>query len=86
MTALCYGTTDADGRVKAWTTVNRDTYDLKTETSTYTLVFSVADYYDRLQVEHFFPIVEVTFNVKAGEKYHVPLLLNPYSYSTYRGS
>ena len=34
----------------------------------------------------FFPEVEVAFFVKAGEHYHVPLLLSPYSYSTYRGS
>ena len=34
----------------------------------------------------FFPEVVVTFAVRAGEHYHVPLLLNPFGYSVYRGS
>jgi 5-hydroxyisourate hydrolase len=34
----------------------------------------------------FFPEVELTFLVKEGEHFHVPLLLSPYSYTTYRGS
>ncbi|RDL37685.1 5-hydroxyisourate hydrolase [Venustampulla echinocandica] len=34
----------------------------------------------------FFPKVELTFLVKPGEHFHVPLLLGPYSYTTYRGS
>jgi len=37
--------------------------------------------------EHtFFPVVELTFLVKEGEHFHVPLLLGPYSFTTYRGS
>lgn len=34
----------------------------------------------------FFPEVTVTFAVRAGEHYHVPLLLSPFGYSVYRGS
>jgi 5-hydroxyisourate hydrolase len=34
----------------------------------------------------FFPEVAITFAVKPGEHYHVPLLLNPFGYSVYRGS
>ncbi|CBG68980.1 hydroxyisourate hydrolase [Streptomyces sp. LBUM 1478] len=34
----------------------------------------------------FFPEVAITFAVTAGEHYHVPLLLNPFGYSVYRGS
>jgi len=34
----------------------------------------------------FFPVVELTFLVKEGEHFHVPLLLGPYSFTTYRGS
>ncbi|MET7517335.1 hydroxyisourate hydrolase [Streptomyces sp. NPDC005480] len=34
----------------------------------------------------FFPEVAITFTVKPGEHYHVPLLLNPFGYSVYRGS
>lgn len=36
--------------------------------------------------EVFFPEVEITFAVRPGEHYHVPLLLNPFGYSVYRGS
>ncbi|MFD9394220.1 hydroxyisourate hydrolase [Streptomyces sp. NPDC060000] len=36
--------------------------------------------------EVFFPEVAITFAVRAGEHYHVPLLLNPFGYSVYRGS
>jgi len=34
----------------------------------------------------FWPVVELTFFVKEGEHFHVPLLIGPYSYTTYRGS
>lgn len=34
----------------------------------------------------FFPEVAITFAIKPGEHYHVPLLLNPFGYSVYRGS
>ncbi|WP_326784750.1 hydroxyisourate hydrolase [Streptomyces sp. NBC_00151] len=36
--------------------------------------------------ETFFPEVTITFAVRPGEHYHVPLLLNPFGYSVYRGS
>ena len=49
----------------------------------YTLRFDVAAY----QPGGFYPEVTVTFTVAEGEDhYHVPLLLSPYGYSTYRGS
>ena len=42
---------------------------------------------DRLAVESFYPEVSITFVVRAaGEHYHVPLLLNPFGFTTYRGS
>eukprot|EP00052_Salpingoeca_macrocollata_P007656 m.61365 g.61365 ORF g.61365 m.61365 type:complete len:135 (-) comp16172_c0_seq2:59-463(-) len=54
---------------------------------TYRLEFDTDVYFRRLGIEAFFPYVQICFRVAAGEAhYHVPLLLNPYSYSTYRGS
>ncbi|MFD5751719.1 2-oxo-4-hydroxy-4-carboxy-5-ureidoimidazoline decarboxylase [Streptomyces sp. NPDC127033] len=48
------------------------------------LTFETGPYLDR--AEPFFPEVTVTFAVTPGEHYHVPLLLNPFGYSVYRGS
>ena len=66
------GRTDDDGRVR----------DLPPpEKGTYRLVFDTTRHSD------FYPEVTVAFNVAdPGEHYHVPLLLSPYAYSTYRGS
>lgn len=68
--------TGADGRIA----------DLSTGLSagTYRLVFDTGSY---LGPEAFYPEVVVAFRVSgAGQHYHVPLLLSPYAYSTYRGS
>ena len=49
----------------------------------YRLMFDVAAY----MPETFFPTIAVTFEVRdPGERYHVPLLLSPFGYTTYRGS
>lgn len=53
---------------------------------TYRLRFAVGDYFAERKASTFYPWVEVTFTVRAGEHYHVPLLLSPFGYSTYRGS
>ncbi|MDH6223905.1 MULTISPECIES: hydroxyisourate hydrolase [Streptomyces] len=52
------------------------------------LVFDVGPYHAgaRREGAAFFPEVAVAFAVEAGEHYHVPLLLNPFGYSVYRGS
>lgn len=50
------------------------------------LRFETKDYFGRQQVKTFYPYVEIIFEVSKGGHYHVPLLLNPFGYSTYRGS
>lgn len=75
------GTTDADGRVK----------DIAGATTTlgygeYSLTFSVADYFRKSSRESFYSDIVVTFNVTDNGHYHVPLLVSPFGYSTYRGS
>ena len=53
----------------------------------YRLVFDTASYHHAQEIEGFYPIVEITFHVKEGDSaFHLPLLLSPYGYTTYRGS
>jgi 5-hydroxyisourate hydrolase len=74
------GTTDADGRVKALQTESP-------EPGTYRITFHVAPYFEGLGVQAFYPEVSITFLVAAGgQHFHVPLLLNPFGFTTYRGS
>ncbi|OHE99149.1 hydroxyisourate hydrolase [Colletotrichum orchidophilum] len=56
-----------------------------TTSSRWTLTFDTASYFGG-EDETFFPEAVVVFTVKRGQHYHVPLLLSPYSYTTYRGS
>jgi 5-hydroxyisourate hydrolase len=54
---------------------------------TYRLVFDTAAYFQALGIAGFYPQVVVVFEVRdPAEHHHVPLLLSPYGYSTYRGS
>jgi 5-hydroxyisourate hydrolase len=74
--------TDADGRVRGLGPAD-------VEPGTYRLVFGTAAYFlaQHPQQRPFFPEVTVTFAVHdQARDYHVPLLLSPYGYSTYRGS
>jgi 5-hydroxyisourate hydrolase len=76
------GRTDADGRL-------RDLLppDFALREGAYRLTFDVASYFGARGVEGFYAEVSVSFLVReAGAHYHVPLLLSPYGYSTYRGS
>ncbi|OIV37820.1 hydroxyisourate hydrolase [Mangrovactinospora gilvigrisea] len=50
------------------------------------LRFDTGAYHRRRGTEAFFPEVAVTFAAEPGQHYHVPLLLNPFGYSVYRGS
>lgn len=53
----------------------------------YQLRFGTGAYFARSSTETFFPEVVLTFTIAAGQDhYHVPLLLSPFSYSTYRGN
>lgn len=53
----------------------------------YRMDFDTARYFADRQIEGFYPLVQVIFEITAqDEHYHIPLLLSPYGYSTYRGS
>jgi 5-hydroxyisourate hydrolase len=54
---------------------------------TYRLTFDTGGYFAGMQVEGFYPKVEIVFVInEPTQHYHVPLLLSPFGYSTYRGS
>jgi 5-hydroxyisourate hydrolase len=77
---LAAGTTDADGRIKQ---LGPD----RLPTGTYRLAFDTGRYFAASATETFFPEVILTFAVVESQAhYHVPLLLSPFAYSTYRGS
>ncbi len=81
-TPLAAAQTDADGRIKHF---NVGEHQL--DVGVYRLIFETGDYFAASQVSCFYPEVTVAFKVEqAAQHYHVPLLLNPYGYSTYRGS
>jgi 5-hydroxyisourate hydrolase len=57
------------------------------EARTYSLTFDTGPYFQATGRPVFYPRVEVTFTVAApSEHHHIPLLLSPFGYSTYRGS
>ena len=74
---LAEGTTDVDGRVA---TLGPDVL----AAGGYTLLFDTAAYCGASPA--FYPRVIVDFSITGPEHYHVPLLLSPFGYSTYRGS
>jgi 5-hydroxyisourate hydrolase len=77
--AVGSGTTDADGRISEFTGD-------ELEPGTYQLRFDTAAYAAATQQDIFFPEVVVTFLISDERHYHVPLLLSPFAFSTYRGS
>lgn len=80
-TQVAWGTTDDDGRVRE---LLPDPY--LTERR-YRLVFDTASYFSTQGVTAFYPVVIVVFEIAdPAANYHVPLLLSPFGYSTYRGS
>ncbi|MDB4887083.1 MAG: hydroxyisourate hydrolase [Gemmatimonadetes bacterium] len=81
-TQIGAGMTDDDGRVRDLLAPGQ-----VLDPGTYRLRFETGPYFARDGRDAFYPVVQVTFRVAAGGgHYHVPLLLNPFGYSTYRGS
>jgi 5-hydroxyisourate hydrolase len=85
--------TNEDGRVKDWHSsslislqdvMDRFEYGEKT---TWSIKFSIGAWYEQRNVECFWPEIEVKFYVeRATRHYHVPVLVGPWTYTTYRGS
>ncbi|MBK6445175.1 MAG: hydroxyisourate hydrolase [Bacteroidetes bacterium] len=79
--ALGNGVTNADGRVSDL---------LKTDVilspGIYRMTFETADYFSKQKLKGFYPYVQLVFEISDGKHYHIPLLLSPYGFTTYRGS
>lgn len=74
--------TDADGRARQLLPQGAPL-----TTGTWRLTFGVGKYFASGSVESFYPEASIVFLIRDPEQhYHVPLLLSPYGYSTYRGS
>jgi len=53
----------------------------------YKIIFETKEYFDRTNQKTLYPCVEIQFIIENPEEhYHIPLLISPYSYTTYRGS
>ena len=76
------GLTDGDGRVRELVSAGTPLQE-----GVYRLTFSVGEYFEATGRDAFYPEIVVNFRIAAGSQhYHVPLLLSPFGYSTYRGS
>jgi 5-hydroxyisourate hydrolase len=74
--------TDTDGRARDLLPA-----DHRPEAGRYRLSFDTGTYFTTTRRETFYPVVTITFEIRdATQHYHVPLLVSPYGYSTYRGS
>ncbi|WP_239952422.1 hydroxyisourate hydrolase [Pantoea sp. Z09] len=79
---LATGVTDANGRISALYPAGKPA-----QQGTYKVVFKTGDYYDSVKQKTFFPEIPVIFTLdNSSQHYHIPLLLSPYGYSTYRGN
>ena len=56
------------------------------EIGTYRMIFETQSYFRKQNKKSFYPRVVIEFEVTDNSHYHVPLLLSPFGYSTYRGS
>jgi 5-hydroxyisourate hydrolase len=76
---LARDTTDANGRIAALATP-------PLEPGIYRLVFEVESYFLATGTQSFYPEIMIRFRIESERHYHVPLLLAPFGYTTYRGS
>jgi 5-hydroxyisourate hydrolase len=80
-TELARGHTGPDGRLSGWLP------DGQPATGRHRLTFGTGGYFAAQGVATLYPEVTITFEVSdAGAHYHLPVLLSPFGYSTYRGS
>ena len=76
------GTTNSDGRVG-------DLLDssITLDAGRYKVLFVTEQYFQNQNISAFYPYAEIVFDIEGdGQHYHIPLLLSPFGYSTYRGS
>ena len=74
--------TDNNGRIKEFLKEESG----KNNNGIYNLTFHIVPYFERLKQKTFYPFIEVVFEIKDTQHYHIPITLSPYGYSTYRGN
>ncbi|KAI0001709.1 hypothetical protein BJV77DRAFT_1164591 [Russula vinacea] len=86
--SLGKGVTNANGRCMDLLSGDQLAPDVKLEAGgLYKIVFETKDYFDKAGIATLYPWVEIPFTVThPDEHYHIPLLISPFSYTTYRGS
>jgi 5-hydroxyisourate hydrolase len=75
------GFTNSDGRIKDLTEEQPEL-----QAGVYKLKFLTGDYFHQTSRASLYPFIEIVFEINPNEHYHIPLLLNPFGYTTYRGS
>lgn len=78
---IAQGITDADGRLPDLLPSGK-----LLPSGNYKLLFETGAYFAANNIKGFYPEVDIQFTITDGSHYHVPLLISPYGYSTYRGS
>ena len=78
---LAMGSTNADGRIPDFVPK-----DVTLTEGVYRMRFDVSAYFSEHQTKSFYPYIEVVFELGNDGHYHVPLLMSPWGFSTYRGS
>ena len=78
---IAQGITTSDGRIPDLLPPGKTI-----EPGCYKMVFDIGKYYSKLNIRTFYPEVEIMFNTFDTTHYHIPLLVNPFGYTTYRGS
>lgn len=77
-TDVAHSVTDADGRIRE---ISED----ELEAGDYRLLFATQRYFERSGLSAFYPEVSVVFTCDGTGHLHVPLLLSPFGYTTYKG-
>jgi 5-hydroxyisourate hydrolase len=80
-TEITRGITNADGRISGLLPAETEL-----QHGMYKMRFETKDYFDKSHISTFYPYVEIIFEITGNEHYHIPLLLNPFGFTTYRGS
>ncbi|MEP7146828.1 MAG: hydroxyisourate hydrolase [bacterium] len=78
---IASGATNQDGRITDL--FKRDNNPGK---GIYKMKFETGDYFNEKSIKNFYPQVEIIFELDSDDHYHIPLLLSPFGYTTYRGS
>ena len=73
-------TTDSNGRITDFLNFE------KSNLGIFKLTYLTSDYFKKSNIESFYPFIEVVFQIKDKNHYHVPITLSAFGYSTYRGN